>query len=158
MIWTQITVSMVQNVTDTEPKPVKLSRWLHAMKVSNISGMDKKKRPALLPHGLFNGGRQERHLVMPSGLIQFDIDQKDNPSLCHDEVKRRAAMDPTIMLCARSATGGMWGLAVREPDTDQQLDSIEASLSVILDRCNSRSMAALRFASHDPHPYIKDTP
>lgn len=157
MNWTQITVSMVQNVTDTNPKPVQLAQWLHAMKVSNISGTDKKKRPALLPHGQFHGGRQSRHLIQESGLMQFDIDLRDNPGLCHDEVKRRAAQVPTIVLCAASAAGGMWGLAIREPDQDLQLDEIEQSLSVILDRCNSRSVAALRFASFDPNPHTKHT-
>lgn len=148
---------MVQTVTDQQPHPVKLGDWLRAMKVSNIDHIYKKNRPALLPHGEFRGGRTAAHLWKPSGIIQYDIDLSANPGLIVDECKRRAADDPTILLCARSAGGGVWGLAIRQPDQDQQLNSIETLFDVKLDTANSRNMAALRFAAYDSEPYTNHT-
>lgn len=155
MNWTQTTVSMVQNVTCTDVKPVKLAQWVKAMKVSNIDHLDKRQRPALLPHGLFSGGRTESHCVMESGLMQFDIDLIHNPGLCHRTVKAAAAKMPDVVLCAVSAGGGLWGLAIRQGDQDEQLERLATGLAVTLDVKNSRNVAALRFAATDTQPYIQ---
>lgn len=157
MNWTNITVSMVKTVTDHQPIPVKLGDWLHAMKVSDISDMHKKKRPALMPHGQFRGGRTALHLWRSSGLIQFDIDYKDNYAMNPDAIKRRAADLPEVVLCARSAGGGVWGLAMRSDDETSQLQRLSDSLGVTLDTSNSRNVAALRFAAYDPQPHTKHT-
>ena len=141
MNWTQTTVSMVQNVTCTTPTPVKLGQWVKAMKVSNIDHLHKRQRPALLPHGLFRGGRTERHCVLESGLMQFDIDLKHNPDLCHRTVKAAAAQMPNVVLCAVSAGGGLWGLAIRDGDQDEQLQRLATGLGVTLDVKNSRNVA-----------------
>ena len=108
-----------------------------------------------MPHGMFINGRRADNLVRPSGFMQLDIDTKHNPRLCVDEIKRRAVNDSSIILIAKSAGSGCWGLVRREADGDAQLDRIESILGVTLDRCNSRSVAALRFASSDPEPYLK---
>lgn len=155
MKWTEITVSMVKSVTDTHPTPVKLGHWLRAMKVSNIDHIPKKNRAALMPHGEFLHGRGTRHMVRRSGLIQFDIDVKQNPQLNTEEIKRRASAVPWIVMCARSAGAGVWGLALRQGCEDQQLTDIARRLGVVLDTANSRNVAALRFAAYDPHPHIK---
>jgi hypothetical protein len=157
MNWTETTVSMVQNVTDQQPKPVKLGDWLRAMKVSNIDHIHKKNRPALMPHGQFRGGRSALHLWRESGLMQFDIDTKHNPGLCADTIKRRAAQMPEVVLCAVSAGGGVWGLVLRGDNETDQLQRLSDTLRVTLDTANSRNVAALRFASHDAQPHIKHT-
>jgi hypothetical protein len=152
MDWMQLQASVIQNVNSTRPVTTTLGKWVEATKVSTIS-CDKRHRPALMPHGVFDGGRSSHHLVMESGVIQFDIDRKHNAGLDVEQVKAKAAEVEDIVFCAKSAVNGCYGFAIRRGDQDEQLDRIEAALGVVLDRCNSRSMAALRFASVDRFPY-----
>jgi len=152
MNWHSIRVSMLENVHSTNPGAVTLGAWAQATKRSNLN-TPKADRPALMPHGYFVGGRSARHCNQQSGVIQFDIDVKDNLGLDHADVKRRCAELTSIYFCAISATGGMWGIARRTGDTDNQLNELERALGVRLDKANSQSVAALRFASYDPNPY-----
>ena len=152
MHWHSITVSMLDSMQSTQPRTVTLGAWAKATKHSNLD-TPKKQRPALMPHGHFVGGRSVRHCQQDSGIVQFDIDLKDNPGLDQDDVKRRCATLPGVLFCANSATGGMWGIAQLAEDLDQQLLDLERALGVHLDKANSRSVAALRFASYDPNPY-----
>jgi len=152
MHWHNILVSMLDGVQSTSPRTVTLGAWAQATKRSNLN-TPKKQRPALMPHGHFVGGRTARHCNEESGVIQFDIDQKDNPNLNRDQVKRRCAKLPGVYFCANSATGGMWGIAKRGADLESQLKQLERTLGVRLDKPNSRSVAALRFASYDSNPY-----
>ena len=152
MNWRQITVSMLDSVHSTAPRTVTLGAWAEATKRSNIT-TPKRERPALLPHGHFVGGRSEHHCSSRSRIIQFDIDLKHNPDLDIDLIKELAAIHEDIFWCARSAGGGVYGFAYVNGFLDDQLTTIENTLGVVLDRCNSRSIAALRFASHDPQPY-----
>jgi len=152
MNWQEQTVSMLEGVRSCNPRTITLGAWVKATKTSNIT-TPKRDRPALMPHGMFVGGRRAEHCTVESALVQFDIDQKHNPNLCVDLVKRLAAHCEDIVWCARSAGGGAYGFAVRRGDLDKQLSEIEKNLRVVLDRCNSRNVAALRFASYDPNPY-----
>lgn len=152
MNWHTITVSMLDSVHSQTPRSVTLGQWAAATKRSNIH-TPKRERPALMPHGHFVGGRSAAHCSATSGVIQFDIDLKHNPGLDVDLVKRRCNDLPEVYFCAHSAGGGLWGFAKRELDIDGQLDRLESALGVNLDRMNSRSVAALRFASYDPQPY-----
>ena len=152
MNWHSITVSMLDSVQSTAPRTVTLGAWALATKRSNLD-TPKQQRPALMPHGHFIGGRSAVHCSQESGVVQFDIDLKDNPKLDRDEVKRRCAQLPDVYFCAKSATGGLWGIAKRASDLDNQLQRLQHSLGVRLDKANSRSVAALRFASYDSNPY-----
>jgi hypothetical protein len=155
MNWLSQPVSMVESVRHIYPRTCTIGSWVMNNKHTDWAGVPKKMRPALMPHGLFSNGRKAENLSHPSGLMQFDVDTKDNPGLCVADVKRRAANVPGVVLVANSVNGGCWGLAVREPDMDAQLTQLEQQLGVILDKVNSRSMAALRFAAHDAAPYLK---
>ena len=152
MNWHTITVSMLDSVQSQIPRSVTLGQWAAATKRSNLD-TPKKQRPALMPHGHFVGGRSTAHCAATSGVVQFDIDLKHNPGLDVDLVKRRCKELPEVYFCAHSAGGGLWGFAKRDLDTDSQLARLEAALGVNLDKINSRSVAALRFASYDPKPY-----
>ena len=156
MNWLHTPVSMVDSVRSMHPRTITLASWVSAVKVSNVDHIPKKQRPAVMPHGMFMRGRKADNLVRSSGLMQFDVDERDNPGLNVDEVKRRAASDPAILFVAKSAGAGCWGLVRRDGDEDAQLDHIQRVLQVTLDRCNSRSVAALRFAAHDPAPYLSE--
>lgn len=146
---------MVDSVRHMYPRTCTLQSWILNNKHTRWEGVPKKERPALMPHGLFYGGRREQHLSHSSGLMQFDIDTKHNPGLCVADVKQRAQHEPSVVFVANSVNGGCWGLAVRESHQDAHLDRLERVLGVVIDRVNSRSMAALRFAAHDPAPYLK---
>lgn len=152
MEWMHLQASVIQNIHSTRPVTTTLGKWVEATRISTIN-CDKRSRPALMPHGVFDGGRSAEHLVAESGVIQFDIDRKHNPDLDVDAIKAKAAEVDGIVFCAKSAVDGCYGFALRNGDQDRQLDSIEAALGVVLDRCNSRSVAALRFASVDRWPY-----
>ena len=152
MNWQTQSVSMLDCVRSTDPRTITLGAWVRATKQSNLD-TPKRERPALMPHGMFVGGRSADHCVAQSTLVQFDIDHKHNPDLSVDLVKRLAAHCDDIVWCARSAGGGAYGFAVRRGDLDNQLNEIEKNLRVVLDWCNSRNVAALRFASYDPNPY-----
>ena len=152
MTWHNITVSMLESVHSTSPRTITLGAWAKATKRSHLN-TPKRSRPALMPHGHFVGGRTADHCNQHSGVVQLDIDVKHNPNLNPAEIKKLASTHRDIVWCAKSAGGGVYGFAVRRGDLDQQLNEIEQYLGVQLDRCNSRSLAALRFASHDPQPY-----
>ncbi len=152
MTWHDIHVSMLDSVQSTAPRTITLGAWAKATKRSNLT-TPKKSRPVLMPHGHFVGGRSARHCNQQSGVVQFDIDLKDNPGLDASRVKRLCAKLPEVMFCAQSASGGVWGLARRTDNLDQLLNKLERTLGVRLDKANSRSVAALRFASYDPNPY-----
>jgi len=152
MNWQTQSVSMLDCVRSTDPRTITLGAWVRATKQSNLD-TPKRERPALMPHGMFVGGRCARHCVHESGLIQFDIDLKDNPHLNRAQVKRRCAELPEVYFCANSASGGMWGLAKRAKDVQDQIYWLQHALGVKLDEQNSKSLAALRFASYDPNPY-----
>ena len=152
MNWHNIQVSMLDSMHSQTPRTVTLGQWAAATKRSNID-TPKRARPALMPHGHFVGGRSAHHCAQPSGVIQFDIDLKHNPHLDVEMVKRRCRQLPEVYFCAHSAGGGLWGIAKRSSDLDKQLFWLEHALGVKLDKINSRSVAALRFASYDPKPY-----
>lgn len=152
MNWQATTVSMLDCMQSKEPRTVTLSAWIAATKRSNID-TPKRQRPALMPHGYFVGGRTSNHCRAESSVVQFDIDLKDNPRLDCDAVKQRCASLREVLFCAKSASGGLWGLMKRHGDLDAQLMKLEQTLNVQLDKANSRSVAALRFASYDPEPY-----
>lgn len=152
MNWHTIRVSMLESVHSTQPRTVTVGAWVKATKSSQLD-TPKKERPTLMPHGMFVGGRTANHCATHSALIQFDIDLKDNPRLDREMVKRRCEQLPEVYFCANSAGGGLWGLAKRATDVEDQLYWLEHALGVRLDKKNSKSLAALRFASYDPNPY-----
>ena len=154
MEWINEPCSVIQNIHCTQPITTTLAKWIQATKVSTIN-CDKRARPALLPHGVFVGGRSEKHLVEQNRIIQFDIDRKHNPLLNVDLIKEKAAQVDEILFCAKSAVDGCYGFALRSGNQDEQLDRIASALGAVLDRCNSRSVAALRFASADRMPMVR---
>ena len=142
---------MLENIHATHPIDVTLGKWIAAVQRSHIT-TPKRSRPALMPHGRFVGGRRATDCVERSAVVQFDIDTKHNPGLSVDAVKRRAAGVPSIVFLARSASDGCYGFALNTyASTSAMFDELERALGVTLDRVNSQSVTALRFASYDPH-------
>lgn len=143
---------MLDSMYSKNPQATTLGAWVTATKQRKLD-TPKRQRPALMPHGLFAGGRKADDCTHHSVVFQFDIDRKDNPGMDADAIKRKAARCPGVVFCALSAGSGVYGFALRRGDLEDQLDELERTLGVNLDRMNSKSVAALRFASYDSDPY-----
>lgn len=118
------TVSIFPNYyTSTNPKQVNLETFLKSKKyrkeVEAIRATeDKAERdrlkanlPAITPSGIFTE-RKEAGLVQHSGLIQLDIDWKENSHISNFfELKEQLCKLPQIAYLALSVSGkGFWGL------------------------------------------------
>lgn len=165
-----INVSCVKNYYSKYPKEVNLLTWLNSGKYAhtiqqlrNTTDAAERKRlkgslPAITPSGLFTRV-DEQHLVSHSGLVQFDIDYKDNQHICnYRRLHLQLRNIPNIAYCGLSAGGnGWWGL-VRIGYTDRHeqhweyIRRVMQRLGITLDEA-PKNVCALRGYSHDPHAY-----
>ena len=119
-----VKVSAWKDYFETEhPKPVNLLTWLHSAKyapqVEAIRAAGTKDErdelkallPAITPSGLFSK-REEAGLIRHSGLLQVDIDFKENTHISnYPELKAQLARLQNIAYLALSVSGtGFWGL------------------------------------------------
>lgn len=159
-----ITVSACRGAFDRSVRPVKLLEWLESVRPFQFAedSHDKRQLPAIMPHGIFES-RKAESFVMHSGLVQVDIDAKDNKGLDMMEVLSEISQLEFMVCAGLSASGkGVWGLAAIEDITHhnhtqkavQFMDYMEQTFDPIrFDRVVSHSLASIRFASHDM-PYI----
>lgn len=127
-----ITVPYFENYyTATPKKEVNLWDYLHddsfRDKVETIrktTDLEKRKQlkaalPAICPSVLLKGERKIANVVSQTGLLQFDIDGKENPSI-HDfgELRNQISRLREVAYCALSVSGqGVWGLVwIQYPD------------------------------------------
>lgn len=98
----QILCSEVANVYGTATEMVDVFSWL---KQTCSPMLPKKNRPALMPHGNFHR-RQADAITRHSGLIQIDIDAKENPHV-KDWAHARDLMgkQPHVLCSSISASG-----------------------------------------------------
>lgn len=169
-----VDVSCTRNYfTHDNPRTVNLWNWLHSKKylndiVSIRREPDKIKRdgmkakiPAITPSGTFTHV-EAKSLVKHSGLIQFDIDVKDNPLITDfnalkTEIGKKL---PFVAYCGLSASGkGVWGLVpIAQPERHTQcFTAIELvfkeELDITLDP-RPKNVASFRGYSYDPAPYM----
>lgn len=103
--------------------------------------------------------RSQNKVVEHSGLIQFDIDAKENPSLSMQGFKAELSNVPTILYCGLSVSGkGLWGLIpIAYPDMHKQhFEHIKRWFSgygVTIDSAPS-SVVSLRGISYDSSPHV----
>lgn len=153
------------------PKSINLLDWLFSVeylgeldKIRNTPDKAlrremKAKLPGITPSGLFTY-RKEDSLQKHSGLIQFDIDQQDNPSITNFlALKGQIGNIPNVAYCSLSASGnGLWGLVPIEcPQKHRQhFDSLQKAFMALGIKIDSkpRNVASLRGYSYDPDPYI----
>jgi len=167
-----VTVSCFKNYWKPEhPKNINLLTWLtsnkYEDKVRAIRAIsDKNERdivkatlPAITPSGIFSK-RNEAGLIKHSGLIQFDIDLKDNPHISnYDELKEQISNIENIAYCALSVSGtGYWGLIpIQEPKKHHlYFDSIQERfelLGLVIDP-KPRNVSSLRTYTYDPDAYF----
>lgn len=120
----------------------------------------KKRLPCFTPSGTFSR-RAADGLLEHSGLLQFDIDPKENPFLnAHTApiLKEQISHLKEVAYCALSASGtGVWGVVrIAHPDLHKEhfaaLAADFAEWGIIIDPACS-DVSRLRFWSYDPDDY-----
>lgn len=167
-----VEVSIFPNyVTPDNPARVNMLTWLTSSKyadrvaairaTSDKSERDKLKAtlPAITPSGLFTR-RAESCLIDHSGLLQFDIDFKENKHIENfGDLKAELCKVKNIAYCGLSVSGnGFWGLV---PITDptrhkahfEALRTWFATWGIIIDD-KPKNVASLRGYSYDPDGYF----
>lgn len=153
------------------PRTVNLLKWLTSSKyaphVERIRATaeklerDKLKAnlPAITPSGLFTH-RAEAGLVRHSGLIQFDIDTKENAHIANfEDLKREICNLAQVAYCGLSVSGkGFWGLVpVSDPANHRRhFEALKADFGqwgIVLDD-KPANVASLRGYSWDPEAYF----
>ncbi|SIR32533.1 BT4734/BF3469 family protein [Pontibacter lucknowensis] len=115
--------------------------------------------PVITPSGIFPY-RNEGNCKSHSGLIQFDIDEKENPAMKDlDAAREMLATLPYVAYCGLSVSGrGLWGL-VSIYDSAHHTEHFEylyreiSSMGMKLDTA-PRNIASARFYSYDPNAYF----
>ena len=127
----------------------------------------KKKVPAVAPSALFNGRRGMAYVQQHSGLINLDIDGKDNPGIADRAARARVYADQYVFAGHVSVSGHGLSLYVQiEPEQHEaaflQLEQyFLAAWGVHVDPA-CKDVSRLRFVSYDPalyqntnaHPFI----
>ncbi|NWK54312.1 hypothetical protein HW115_01720 [Verrucomicrobiaceae bacterium N1E253] len=144
----------VENVTKlkedyvADPTSEKETAWKDA----------KKELPNFTTSGTFTR-RNGESLIKHSGLMQIDVDPKDNPNKTKDELRAIVEDDPHTFVVFDSPSGdGVKGFARVSINPDDHLGCYEAMRQtyaakrvVIDDNCKDISRAC--FVSYDPHLY-----
>jgi len=126
-----------------------------------LSGDDykryKKQLSGITPSGTFTN-RSESGFIEHSGLIQFDVDGKDNSGNM-DELKFNIQHIPFVAYLAYSTSGkGLWGLIpVQYPERHKShfraIQQAFTNAGVTIDPAPS-NVASFRFTSYDADPYF----
>lgn len=127
----------------------------------------KAQLPCFTPSGTFST-RNSAGLILPSGLITIDLDEKQNghvdPQLW---ANLSGAFDPqrhpSVMYCGRSCSGTGWWLLVPVADYDPKrhkeffaaITADLAEIGITADPSGS-DIARLRFVSYDQSPYLNE--
>lgn len=153
------------------PKNVSLMKWLNSSKyAAQVTAIrkaaGKKERdamkaqlPAITPSGTFSS-REEGGLLQHSGLIQIDIDLKENTHIANfRELKEQLANVQNIAYLGLSVSGtGFWGLVpILHPDKHKHhftaLRNDFLKWGIVLDE-KPGNVASLRGYSWDAEAYF----
>lgn len=167
-----VKVSIFKNYNSPDaPQEVSLLTWLKSAKyqkeVETIRATaDKEERdrlkaglPAITPSGIFSR-REEAGLVKHSGLIQIDIDLKENQHIANfPAIKEQLQKLPEIAYLGLSVSGkGFWGLVPltfpeRHKEQFEALKRDFAKWGLVLDE-KPKNVASLRGYSYDTEAYF----
>lgn len=165
-------VSMFANYYSVrDPVTVSLMQWLKCTRyeeqvqeihsISDKAERDRRKAtlPAITPSGVFSY-RSEALLVEHSGLIQFDVDFKDNRNIKNfDNLKDQLCNIPNVAYCGLSVSGrGYWGLVpIKDPAQHKShfeaLQKLFKERGLIIDPA-PQNPASNRGYSIDPDAYF----
>lgn len=167
-----VEVSCFANYTSpNKPKPVNLLLWLLSKKyqieteyireIVNKKERDmlKAKLPAITPSGMFSK-RTDQALIKHSGLLQFDIDFKDNQHIVnYRKLKQQLCNIINVAYCGLSVSGsGYWGLIpIAYPEKHREhfegLKKVFKKFEINIDPC-CKDISRLRGYSFDPEGYF----
>ena len=169
------TVSIFKNYMDANPlKSIKLRTFLTSAKykdkVERIRSIQNKKErnrlkaqlPAVTPSGLFKTKRAAANLVEHSGLIQLDIDGKDNEHLDMQEVKEILMELPIVAYCGFSVSGaGVFALVpIAQPNRHREHflaleEDLKNDHNILIDS-SCKDVTRLRGYSYDKDYYMNE--
>ncbi|WP_181306963.1 BT4734/BF3469 family protein [Rufibacter sp. XAAS-G3-1] len=154
-----------------EPKDVNLLSYLKSTKYrAAVDEIRKEEEPAkrkalkeylpgITPSGRFTE-RKEAGLIEHSGLIQFDIDFKENKHITNfAQLKEQICKISSVAYCGLSVSGaGFWGLVpIADRSKHKQhfkaLQQAFLNFGIILDAAPSNP-ASFRYYSYDEEPYF----
>lgn len=130
--------------------------------------------PVFYPAIVFGPERKVDENSTPTGVVQFDIDPKENPHLDFSLLKDEVVRFPECIYAFMSPRGGLkFGILTdfsHEPDTDAS--SMQVRFKLAYDRCldyvsescgltfaddsSTRSIVQSCFLSHDPDAFFRD--
>ena len=163
------------SVQDTFGREITFNDYLNATAPRYLQGQEKRSLPCITVGGVFNR-RKLGGLIKPSGIVQVDIDAKDNGHVTDwERVKQAAAMvDGLELMVAISASGsGVFGLyfdpllllAFEQRGADAYLmeqkkladcltDEVEQLTGCVADRSVVNRPNGLRFVTADKNPIV----
>ena len=118
----------------------------------------KAKLPAFTPSCTCSR-RNQGDVLAHSGLIQFDIDAKDNGGISMTELRKRISMSANIAYCGLSVSGtGLWGLIpIAYPELHkahfEYIRRYFDMAGIVIDTAPS-SVVSLRGLSYDENAYL----
>ena len=165
-------VSVFRNYKSTEPEEKTrmvtfLTKKLYEEEIARLRSLtDKKKRdrlkaalPACTPSGVFSK-RENASLIQHSGLMQFDIDFKDNTHIRnYNQLKQQLSNIRNVAYCGLSVSGtGFWGLVpIKHPDLHTEhfnsLYKAFKSMGINIDQ-SCKDVSRLRGYSYDDEAYF----
>lgn len=170
-----VKISCFKNYRSADsPRPINMLTWLTSGKykkqVQQLRGIKNKakrdeikaKLPAITPSGTF-GKRSKIALIWHSGLLQFDVDFKENTHIKnYNTLKQQIANINNVAYCGLSVSGtGFWGLVpVKYPQKHNRhfraLEKAFKDFGIIIDSSCS-DVSRLRGYSYDPGGYFNHT-
>lgn len=122
----------------------------------------KSQLPAITPSGLFHTRRAVDNLVSHTGLIQIDIDAKDNPDIDISVLKYELSLIDNICFAAYSVSGkGLFALIpISNPTKHKEHflaleQDFKEDFNIVIDR-SCKDVSRLRGYSYDSDYYINE--
>jgi len=167
-------VSYFTNYRDNVPKDVELLKFLTSPKykqeveqIRNAKTKEEKdalksKLPAITPSGIFHTKRNVKNLIRHTGIMQIDIDGKDNPHLNMAETKELLKDIEQVCFCAYSVSGnGLYALLpIENPNKHKEHflaleEDLKYDFNIVIDS-SCKDITRLRGYSYDEDCYINE--
>jgi len=147
----QLEVRINSDISETHSKELKTkkSKLKSELPAVMISGVGNRKSSA----------RKTEPSFVHSGLLQIDLDMKDNPNLDSQEILKILKSDRHVVACFLSPSGGVKGICAISQIDDDHLGCFLAAekhfkeLGLKIDG-QPKNIKSLCYLSYDPNPYI----
>lgn len=167
-------VPVIDWISSTDPQQIDRVQQIRELKSNGFEyGELKNQSPVAMTSGKFKDRKVKDCFVSHSGLLCIDIDKQDNLHISnYKDLKKILSNISEIAYLGLSVSGeGYWGLiptkfaqGLNKGQIIEKHESIYESLIYDFGELNinldpsSSNINRLRFWSHDPQPYINETP